>query len=157
MDFPATPPSQPVDASTHSLLLDILGVSPLFTGKSREDVLCVVDQESTVRDFQPDPLRLAQIGVRGIILSAASDGPGIDFVSRFFAPRFGVNEDPVTGSAHCCLAPYWSDHFDRDELTGFQASGRGGIVRTKVKGDRVKLSGQAVTIMKASLLIGSTC
>lgn len=153
MDFPATPPSQPLDPSTLSLLQASLDVTPVFTGKSREDVLIVVNGEDTVRALQPDFGRIAQIETRGIILTAASDDRDIDFVSRFFAPRFGVNEDPVTGSAHCCLAPYWSAHFGREKLTGFQASRRGGVVYTEVNGDRVKLSGKAVTVMKASLLV----
>jgi predicted PhzF superfamily epimerase YddE/YHI9 len=95
--------------------------------------------------------KLAQSGGRGIIVTAASDDPRYDFISRFFAPAAGVPEDPVTGSAHCALAPYWRDNFGRDELVGYQASARGGTVRTECRGDRVMLNGNAILTMTGTL------
>jgi predicted PhzF superfamily epimerase YddE/YHI9 len=92
------------------------------------------------------------VEARGIIVTSGGIGAGYDFVSRFFAPRAGVDEDPVTGSAHCALAPFWSERLGRDELVGYQVSSRGGKVRTRVRGDRVLLGGQAVTVMRGELL-----
>ena len=89
--------------------------------------------------------------VRGVIVTGRAVTVGFDFVSRFFAPGAGIDEDPVTGSAHCCLASYWRSHLNRNEMTGFQASARGGVVRTRVVGDRVRLGGQAVTVLRATL------
>jgi predicted PhzF superfamily epimerase YddE/YHI9 len=90
--------------------------------------------------------------MRGVIVSSRSSDPVFDFVSRFFAPAAGVNEDPVTGSAHCCLAPYWYEKFGKPEMVGFQASRRGGIVRMRLREDRVVLGGTAVTIVRGELL-----
>ncbi|WP_182864646.1 PhzF family phenazine biosynthesis protein [Stieleria mannarensis] len=153
MDFPATPPTGQIDSATVSDLQNALGVATEFVAKSREDIFVVVDSEPTLRAAAPNFDRLAQIETRGVILTAASTTPGIDFVSRFFAPQSGINEDPVTGSAHCCLAPYWSDQLGRTSLIGYQASPRGGVVHTQVDGDRVRLTGQAVTVMKAKFLV----
>ncbi|MDV6030041.1 MAG: PhzF family phenazine biosynthesis protein [Phycisphaera sp. RhM] len=155
MDFPATPPSSAVDQATLADLQDALGVAVNHVAKSNEDVFAVIDSEQTLRTVCPDFGRLAEIETRGVIITAASSAVGVDFVSRFFAPRCGINEDPVTGSAHCCLAPYWSQRLGRSSLTGYQASPRGGVVQTEVVGDRVQLSGQAVTVMEARFLIDS--
>ena len=95
---------------------------------------------------------MATIPTRGFIVTSESDSRDYDFVSRFFAPSAGVNEDPVTGSAHCALGPYWQTKLGRDQLVGYQASARGGVVRVQVLGERVKLSGQAITVLKADLL-----
>jgi PhzF family phenazine biosynthesis protein len=95
---------------------------------------------------------LRQIPSRGVIVTAPSDDAKFDFVSRFFAPKSGVDEDPVTGSAHCALAPYWRDRLGKNPLVGFQASRRGGIVRANVQGERVLLGGQAVTTLRGTLL-----
>ena len=100
----------------------------------------------------PDFARLGQIEVRGVIVTSRSASPDFDFISRFFAPWAGIDEDPVTGSAHCCLGPYWQKQLGKDEMTAYQASARGGVVRVGVAGDRVKLGGQAVTVMKGGLL-----
>jgi predicted PhzF superfamily epimerase YddE/YHI9 len=106
-----------------------------------------------VRRLEPDLRALRALETRGVIVTArAADGGGYDFVSRFFAPGAGVDEDPVTGSAHCVLAPYWAAKLGRAELTGFQASPRGGVVRVRAAGDRVHLGGQAVTVMRGELL-----
>jgi predicted PhzF superfamily epimerase YddE/YHI9 len=105
------------------------------------------------RGLTPDHGRLARLPVRGVIVTSSADqGRPYDFVSRFFAPGSGIAEDPVTGSAHCALAPYWSARLKRDPLVGFQASARGGTVRTECKGDRVALGGQAVIVLRAHLL-----
>jgi PhzF family phenazine biosynthesis protein len=105
-----------------------------------------------VRSLSPDFTRIASIDARGIIVTAEGDTPGVDFVSRFFAPRTGIQEDPVTGSAHCALAPYWADQLNRPTLTGYQASARGGTVRVEVKGDRVRLAGRARTVVRGELI-----
>jgi predicted PhzF superfamily epimerase YddE/YHI9 len=89
---------------------------------------------------------------RGVIVTARASSPGFDFVSRFFAPALGVDEDPVCGSAHCCLAPFWAERLGKSELLGYQASSRGGVVRVRVRGPRVLLGGQAVTVLKGELI-----
>jgi predicted PhzF superfamily epimerase YddE/YHI9 len=86
-----------------------------------------------------------------VIVTARSDEPRFDFVSRFFAPAFGVNEDPVTGSAHAALGPYWQGRIGKDALLAYQASARGGVVRVRVAGERVRLAGQAVTVLRGEL------
>jgi predicted PhzF superfamily epimerase YddE/YHI9 len=148
LDFPATP-AEPALAPDG--MVAAVGVTPRFVGRSRFDYLLEVASEQTVRDLRPDVGALAAVDARGVIVtSRAGDGP-YDFVSRFFAPRAGVPEDPVTGSAHCALAPYWSGKLGKPELVGFQASARGGTVRVRLAGDRVKLGGQAVTVLRGSL------
>jgi PhzF family phenazine biosynthesis protein len=113
--------------------------------------------EAAVRSLKPDFTALADVihrnGIRGIIVTAASADPhsGYDFVSRYFAPASGIPEDPVTGSAHTALAPYWSHRLGRDTLTGLQASDRTGLVHTAVHGDRVHLTGHAVTVLDSTL------
>ena len=149
LDFPLDPPS---DASPPADLLPALGATAEYVGKGKFDYLVEVESEETVRSMKPDFARLAQIEVRGVIVTARSSSPDYAFVSRFFAPWAGINEDPVTGSAHCCLAPYWQARLGRSEMTAYQASARGGVVRVRVQGDRVMLGGQAVTILKGSLL-----
>ena len=146
LDFPATS-AQPVDPPAG--LLDALGALAQFVGRTRFDYLIVVDSEQALRSVAPDFRKLVQLRTRGIIVTARADDPRFDFVSRFFAPAAGVDEDPVTGSAHCSLGPFWAERLGKTELTGFQASARGGIVR--VAGDRVFLGGQAVTIWRGEL------
>jgi predicted PhzF superfamily epimerase YddE/YHI9 len=127
-------------------LLDALGVTPIYVGKSRFDLLVRVSTEAEVREASPrfaDLLRIKDI--RGVMLTAESNSAEYDFVSRFFAPAAGIDEDPVTGSAHCCLGPYWANIIGRDNLVGCQCSKRGGIVQVHVTKSRVELSGQAVT------------
>jgi PhzF family phenazine biosynthesis protein len=150
MDFPAKP-SEP--AGEMPELADALGVRAIHVGRSHFDYVVEVESESVVRGAQPDLSRIATFPVRGVIVTARADeGAEHDFVSRFFAPAAGVAEDPVTGSAHCVLAPYWAARLGRDELVGFQASKRGGIVRVRHAGDRVHLGGRAVTVMRGELL-----
>ncbi len=151
MDFPATfvepaePPSQ---------LAEAIGVTFKFTGRSKFDYLVEVADEDTVRALRPNHHLLRQLPVRGIIATAPANSPntsGYDFVSRFFAPGSGIDEDPVTGSAHCALAPYWAEKTGKPEMTGYQASPRGGIVKVRPVKDRVFLKGQAVTVLRGEL------
>ncbi|HWD98516.1 MAG TPA: PhzF family phenazine biosynthesis protein [Bryobacteraceae bacterium] len=148
MDFPAKleqraePPPQ---------LAQALGVELKYVGRNQFDYLVEVADESTLRALKPNHHLLRQLPVRGVIVTAAGSD-GYDFVSRFFAPGSGIDEDPVTGSAHCALAPFWSVRLGKNEMIGYQASARGGVVRVRVEGDRVKLGGQAVTILHGELL-----
>jgi PhzF family phenazine biosynthesis protein len=151
LDFPATPDKP---SSTNPLLSEALGVNPEYIGESEFDYLVEVDSEKTVRNLNPDFVLLKKVSTRGIMVTSSADSPDFDFVSRFFAPRAGIDEDPVTGSAHCCLGPYWSKRLGKDEFTAYQASERGGIVRVRVIGERVHLGGRAVTIMKGELIDG---
>src|SRR5438094_482106 len=123
-----------------------------WIGRSKFDYLVEVDSEDVVRSLKPDLAALERVDARGIIVTSRAATPDFDFVSRFFAPQSGVPEDPVTGSAHCALAPYWSERLHRAELTGYQASPRGGVVRVRLAGDRVMLGGQAVTVLRGELL-----
>ena len=132
-------------------LLDALSVNPTFVGKSKFDKFVLVESEQVVRSLSPDFAHLRRISMRGVIVTSSSDDTRYDFVSRYFAPGAGIDEDPVTGSAHCCLAPFWGERLGKSELTGFQASFRGGIVRVRVAGDRVILGGQAVTVLKGEI------
>jgi PhzF family phenazine biosynthesis protein len=149
MDFP----SEPVIAGkAPAALATAVGVPLAFAGKNRMDWLVEVADEATVIAVRPELRALAALGVRGVIVTARSTAPKRDFVSRFFAPAVGVDEDPVTGSAHCALAPYWAGKLGKDALIGYQASTRGGTVFCTVKADRVVLGGHAVTVLRAKLL-----
>lgn len=148
LDFPATPPRSVVHPPD---LLAGLGVRPLYVGKSRFDYLVEVADPEVVHRLGPDLTILKNLPVRGVIVTAASSDP-YDFVSRYFAPQSGVDEDPVTGSAHCCLGPYWQGRLDRDTFLAYQASARGGVVRVRVQGDRVLLGGQAITVLRGELV-----
>ncbi|MFF2093893.1 PhzF family phenazine biosynthesis protein [Paenibacillus sp. NPDC058174] len=153
MDFPAEPPS-PVQAP--ETLIQGLGLIPRYTGKNRFDYVVEVDSERTVRELKPDWQLLGSLDGRGVIITAKADsGSHCDFVSRAFFPKLGVNEDPVTGSAHCALAPYWSKRLRKEQLTGYQASARGGYVGTELSGDRVLLSGRAVMVLQGQLAEGA--
>ena len=152
MDFPANPA---VEAAPPAGLVEALGARPRFVGRSRFDWLVEVESEGELRALAPDFGRLRRVEARGVIVtSRATDlaRDGFDFVSRFFAPRSGIDEDPVTGSAHCCLAPHWRERLGKDAMAGWQASARGGEVRVRVAGDRVLLSGQAVTVLRGELV-----
>jgi PhzF family phenazine biosynthesis protein len=156
LDFPA---AAVAEAPLPVGLVDVLGARPetvLGTGGLR-DILAVFADEATVRALAPDLPAMARLarrdGIRGIVATAPAEDPasGSDFVSRFFAPADGIPEDPVTGSAHTALAPYWSARLGRDDLTGVQVSARGGVVRTGLRGDRVHLTGYAVTVLDGTL------
>lgn len=150
LDFPAVvvaPTPAPAE------LLPALGIErAVFVGKNAFDYLVEVDSEETLRALSPNHSALRQVPVRGVIVTARAGSGEFDFVSRFFAPGSGIDEDPVTGSAHCALGPYWSQRLGKSEFTAFQASARGGVVRVALKGDRVLLGGQAVTVMTGELL-----
>ncbi|MGB8212910.1 MAG: PhzF family phenazine biosynthesis protein [Anaerolineales bacterium] len=149
MDFPARP-ARPVQPPAG--LIEALGVAAKFVGRDADDYLVEVESEAIVRSLKPNISALAKLEVRGTIVTARASDPKFDFVSRFFAPAVGVNEDPVTGSSHCCLTPYWADKLGKNEMTAYQASARGGSLRVRLTGARVLLSGQAVTTMKCELL-----
>ena len=149
MDFPAEP-EKPAEAPPE--LLEALGVTPVYTGRNRFDYLVEVGDELIVRELVPDMTRLKKVDMRGVIVTSRSRSAGFDFVSRFFAPAVGVDEDPVTGSAHCCLGPYWGAKLGKTSLSALQVSARGGILRVGLKGDRVLIGGQAVTVLRAELL-----
>jgi len=149
LDFPADPPDS---VEPPSDLLDALGVAASYVGRTRFDYFVDVGEASAVRGAAPDFGGLKRLGVRGAMITARSDDEAYDFVSRFFAPGAGVDEDPVTGSAHCALAPFWAAKLGRNELVGYQASTRGGIVYCRAAGDRVLLSGHAVTVLRGGIL-----
>ncbi|HEU5384169.1 MAG TPA: PhzF family phenazine biosynthesis protein [Ktedonobacteraceae bacterium] len=149
LDFPAKP-EEPV-ASVLGLA-EALGVTPTYIGMSQFDCLALLNSEDAVRKIQPDFAKLAAIPVRGVIVtSVANEGAEYHFLSRFFAPRVGVPEDPVTGSAHCVLSPFWSKRLGQTDLVGYQASPRGGMVRVRADHGRVRLGGQAVTVLRGEL------
>ena len=148
MNFPVEPETA---ASAPPDLSSALGVGFTYVGKNRFDYLVEIDSEESIRRINPDFSLLATIPMRGVIVTSPSNSTEYDFVSRFFAPQVGVNEDPVTGSAHCCLGPYWGARLGKHETVGYQASSRGGIVRVRMDKDRVYLGGQAVTVLRGEL------
>ncbi len=149
LNFPATLETKSDPAPG---LLEALGVhEPKYVGKNKFDYLVEVDSEDSVRALKPDHARLRTIPVRGVIVTSRSSNDKFDFVSRFFAPGSGIDEDPVTGSAHCCLTPYWSKKLGKEKLVAFQASPRGGSLRLRIDGDRVRLAGRAVTVLRGRL------
>jgi PhzF family phenazine biosynthesis protein len=149
MDFPvkAEAPAEPPIR-----LCEALGAALKYVGRNKFDYIVELESESVLRGLKPNFSLLSEIPVRGVIVTARSDNHGFDFVSRFFAPGSGVNEDPVTGSAHCCLAPFWAARLGKTEFMAYQASPRGGVVSAKLKGDRVFLAGQAVTVLCGELM-----
>ena len=153
MDFPAEG-AEPCETPP-GLLEALGGVSPVVVARNRFDFLVEVAEEATVRALRPDFQRLGSLPVRGVMVTSAADvlvSSGVDFVSRFFAPAVGVNEDPVTGSAHCCLGPWWAERLGTGDLVGRQLSERGGTVGVGVRGGRVLLTGKAVTVMRGELV-----
>jgi PhzF family phenazine biosynthesis protein len=148
MNFPAQSVA-PCDVPP--ALIKALGVRALFVGKSQFDYLVEVDSEETVRNCRPDFVSLGQLS-RGTIITSRAEGGRYDFISRFFAPAVGINEDSVTGAAHCQLGPYWSAKMKKRDLVAYQASARGGEVHIRVEDDRVILGGTAVTVMHCELL-----
>ena len=149
LDFPAV---RVQTANPPPGLIEALGVDARYVGKNKFDYLVEVESEENVRNARPNHTFLRQIETRGVIVTACSATAQFDFVSRFFAPGSGIDEDPVTGSAHCALGPYWEERLQKQELVAYQASPRGGVVRARVEGDRVKLAGQAVTVLRGELL-----
>lgn len=149
MDFPALPVKRtkpPVG------LLEALDVTATFVGKNQHDnYLIELADEPALLDCAPDFARLARHASHGVIVTARGVRE-FDFISRFFAPSVGINEDPVTGSAHCALGPYWTDKLGKETVVGYQASRRGGVVRVTARGSRVLLAGEAVTVLRGELL-----
>lgn len=150
MDFPLRPvePARPPEG-----LLDALGITePLFTGTHDWGFLVEVEDEAILRSMAPDFTALKQVPTRAVVVTCRGDESGYDFCSRFFAPGVGVNEDPVTGSAHCSLAPYWSERLNKSEFSAFQASARGGELRVWLADGRVRIAGQAITVLRGELI-----
>jgi len=149
MNFPAEPekPIQPPDE-----LARALGTQPKYVGQNRWDYLVEVDSEETVRTMQPDFTLLGKLPARGTIVTSRSTTEEYDFVSRFFAPAVGINEDPVTGSAHSCLGPFWGQRLGKKSFLAYQASARGGVIRVALKEDRVIIGGQTVTVLRCELV-----
>ncbi len=149
LDFPA----EPAKASPQPPgLTEALGVMPRWVGRNRLDYLVEVASDEEVRAMVPDFVAIRKTGGRGIIVTGRSRAPEFDFVSRYFAPAVGVMEDPVTGSSHCGLGPYWAEKLGKTEMTAFQASERGGVLKVRVGEGRVYIGGQAVTVMRSELL-----
>ncbi len=149
LDFPskpeqASPPPQE--------LLRALGVRAVYVGKNQFDYLIEVDSEEIVRNMKPDFGLLKKIAVRGVMVTSRAATPGFDFISRFFAPGSGIDEDPVTGSAHTALTPFWRNKLQKDHFIAYQASPRGGILHLRIVGERVKIAGSARTVVKGELV-----
>lgn len=150
LDFPLQPEQE---ASPPSGLIEALGAKPTYVGRSVSDYLVVFESEEIIRSLKPDFKQLAGVPCRGVIVTSASADSQVDFVSRFFAPASGVDEDPVTGSAHCCLADYWHKRLQKTTFAARQISARGGELRIELRGKRVGLGGQAVVMAEGTLLV----
>jgi len=149
MDFPASPDEA---APAPPGLAEALGATPNYVGRSKFDYVVELEDEETVRVLNPDFHCLRSIRTRGVIVTSRATSGDADFVSRFFAPSVGIDEDQVTGSAHCCLTPFWSRRLGTARLVARQLSVRGGVLKVTLEGDRVRLAGQAVTVMRGELL-----
>jgi PhzF family phenazine biosynthesis protein len=150
MDFPA---AMEQEETAPAELIEGLGVSPIYVGRSSLDYLVEVENEQAVRAVQPDFRRIAKLPVRGFIVTSRSESENDDFVSRFFCPARGIDEDSVTGSAHCCLATFWSRRSAKQTFTARQLSARGGVLKVTLDGTRVRLAGQALTVSRSELLV----
>jgi PhzF family phenazine biosynthesis protein len=149
MDFPATPVTQVPPVAE---IEEALGTKARWVGRTTFDYFIEVGSADIIRNLEPDVGALSRIPVRGFLVTSASDSSEFDFVSRFFAPGVGIPEDPVTGSAHCALAPFWSERLGKTDMVGYQASSRGGVVGVGLRGERVKLRGNAVTVLRGELV-----
>ncbi len=150
LDFPSDPPAS---ATPPPGLLESLGVDVVAVARGVTDYLVEVADAETVRALNPEMGGLAQVDMRGLMVTARNERAGFDFVSRFFAPGTGVPEDPVTGSAHTTLTPWWSAKLDKTSMRAEQASRRGGVIDVELVGDRVRLTGHAVTVARGQLLV----
>lgn len=148
LDFPS---EEDQESGYDQFLAEAFMTEPLYIGRNRMDYILEVDSEKTLRNLTPDMEALKKLDLRGFIVTSSSEDPQFDFISRFFAPALGIDEDPVTGSAHCCLGPYWMRKTGKKSFTAFQASERGGILKVRVEGNRILISGQAVTVFEAEL------
>jgi PhzF family phenazine biosynthesis protein len=149
LDFPVTAADSAVAPAG---LIESLNIEPKYVGRNQFDYLVELESESAVRSVAPDFKQLATVTCRGVIVTARSDDPQFDFVSRFFAPAAGIDEDPVTGSAHCTLADYWGPRIGKTKMIGYQASRRGGIVHVELRGNRVILAGDAIIFGTGTLI-----
>ena len=152
LDFPARPPL-PKPPDWADAVVGALGIKPVYIGMSAEDILFEAADEGAVRCVQPDFATLRSLPARGVIVTSRSADCRYDFISRFFAPAVGVDEDPVTGSSHTVLVPYWAGRLGKKTFTAYQASARGGILHLRLAGDRVKIAGHAVTVIKGEILV----
>jgi PhzF family phenazine biosynthesis protein len=150
LDFPSTPPESAPEAIP--ALSAAIGAPVRWAGRSRFDMVAELADAAAVRHLTPDLAQIRHLGTRGLIVTAIADAGGHDFVSRYFAPQFGIDEDPVTGSAHCALGPHWAAKLGRTTLVGYQASRRGGTVHVRLAGDRVLLGGHGVTVLRGELV-----
>lgn len=148
LDFPSRPPEK---VSAPAGLLDSLGLSSSWVGRDVDDYVVLLEDEAAVLDCKPDFGALRALDTRGVAITARANGDDVDFVSRFFAPRLGIDEDPVTGSAHCCLTPFWAERLGKMQMSARQLSARGGELEVELAGDRVKLRGTCVTTLRGSL------
>ncbi len=149
LNFPSEPEEQ---CDPPELLAQALGVDMLYVGYNRFDYLVEVENEEVIRSLKPDFQLLEKLGARGILVTSRANNDEYDFVSRCFFPSEGIPEDPVTGSAHCCLAPYWQRKLDKEHFNAAQLSARGGSLKVSIEGNRILLLGQAVTVLKGSLV-----
>jgi PhzF family phenazine biosynthesis protein len=149
LDFPTQAPEP---AAPLAGLAQSLGADPVSVARGRSDTLAELASAAIVRDLRPDMNALARLDTRGVVVTAPGDRPGIDFVSRFFGPRVGIPEDPVTGAAHTLLGPFWGARLGKQQLVGYQASARGGTVYLQLRGDRIDLGGHAVTVSEGEIL-----
>jgi PhzF family phenazine biosynthesis protein len=153
LDFPAEPPSEVAEPPAD--LRTMLGATPLWVGRNRFDLVVELADEAAVGAVEPNLQLLKRMPYRGLVVTARATRAGYDLVSRFFGPQVGIDEDPVTGSAHCSLGPLWSARLGKDRLLAYQMSRRGGTVRVTVRGDRVILGGQAVSVLRGDLLVAA--
>lgn len=149
LNFPVQPPQETTPPPN---LIEALGVTPTYIGKNEVYYLIEVESEKIIQNLKPNFSLLKTVDCTGVIVTSPSENPKYDFISRFFAPQVGIDEDPVTGSAHCSLTPFWSDRLSKKDLFAYQASPRGGDIRCRWKGERVLLSGQAITVMRGKLI-----
>ncbi|HEX5758078.1 MAG TPA: PhzF family phenazine biosynthesis protein [Thermoanaerobaculia bacterium] len=148
LDFPALPPV--AEPRPWPQVAAVVGAEPVWVGRRGESLVVQLEDEAAVRGLAPDLTGLLQLA-DGLIATARATTPAFDFVSRYFAPGVGIAEDPVTGYAHCVLTPFWAERLGRDEMSAYQASRRGGVVRVRLAGDRVRLGGRAVTVLRGEL------
>jgi len=155
LDFPATPaqaaPAPPGLLEALNLPAD---AQPTYVGKNQFDYIVALESPATVRGLEPDFGALSLIGMRGVMVTSPADDPRYDFISRYFAPAYGIDEDPVTGSTHCCLGPFWAERLGKRSFVAYQASARGGEMRVSLAGERVRLAGQAVTVLRGEMTPG---
>ncbi|MCU1228569.1 MAG: phenazine biosynthesis protein PhzF family [Acidobacteria bacterium] len=150
LNFPATPATE---VAPPPGIAEAIGAKPRFVGQNGTDFLIEVESAEVVARLRPRLDLIAQLPARGVIVTAAAMRSGIDFVSRFFAPQSGIDEDPATGSAHCTLAPFWAPRLGKTSFHALQISPRGGELHVALDGDRVRLGGNAVTILRGELVV----